>query len=761
MTAISRISKIRHPGTLHNFDWPKDLVKFGRYNLIYGLNGSGKTTISKLFRVLETGKNPANCEAVFSINENEKDIHGIDFGQETFPVRVFNRDFVSDNVFPSKREDMSPILVLGKDSIQKQREVQVLKSNLQTVQIALQTAQSRESNAKNNLDKHCINHASTIKEMLRSSGVNFYNNYNKSNFRERTEKMIRDKDAASHRVNRKDHSTLMQKQRAMPKRKIPDITYRLPDVTKYVMEVFSLLKKTVISVSIQSLKENARLSSWIHQGLDLHKSQHTDQCLFCEQTLPGDRLAKLEAHFNTEYMQLLEALDSQTGKLQSELNSINAIRLPDSAQFYEHLSINYEDARKELDKMLGIVSDFLNLLMRELTVKKERIFECYTLDIHIPEVDLDVLERIKRVVKQHNTECNDFNSQVIQAKEKLETDFIASNLIDFVLLKDTIEVSQKHVDQISGRIKQFQNRIVQLESEIIEHRKPAEELNVDIRKYLGHGELQLTVKDTGYETTRNNTSAEGLSEGETTAIALLYFLKSLQDRRFDLNKGVVVLDDPVSSLDANALYLAFGFIRERVRNAEQLFILTHNFTFFRQIKDWFYHINKRHRKKGISQRPARFYMLDWEFNGNQRSSTLRPLDPLLAQYGSEYHYLFSCIYQKAQSTSATKLKENYVLPNMARRLLEGFLAFRQPQMPGDLRQKLENVQLEESKKIRILRFLHTYSHSDSIRESEHDPSLLAETHSVLQDLLDLMEREDVKHYEAMVKLTVETRENGG
>lgn len=34
--------------------------------------------------------------------------------------------------------------------------------------------------------------------------------------------------------------------------------------------------------------------------------------------------------------------------------------------------------------------------------------------------------------------------------------------------------------------------------------------------------------------------------------------ESLQDRSFDLTHEVVVLDDPVSSLDANALYLAFG-----------------------------------------------------------------------------------------------------------------------------------------------------------------------------------------------------------
>ena len=68
MTVIDRISKLKHPGTLHDFTWPQDLPEFGRYNLIYGWNGSGKTTISRLFRALEMQTAPANCEIEFSIN---------------------------------------------------------------------------------------------------------------------------------------------------------------------------------------------------------------------------------------------------------------------------------------------------------------------------------------------------------------------------------------------------------------------------------------------------------------------------------------------------------------------------------------------------------------------------------------------------------------------------------------------------------------------------------------------------------------------
>ena len=90
-------------------------------------------------------------------------------------------------------------------------------------------------------------------------------------------------------------------------------------------------------------------------------------------------------------------------------------------------------------------------------------------------------------------------------------------------------------------------------------------MNAELRSYLGRDELQFQMKETGYTLTRSGKSVSHLSEGERTAIAFLYFLKSLQDRSFDLRNGVVVIDDPVSSLDANALFFAFGYMKERTK----------------------------------------------------------------------------------------------------------------------------------------------------------------------------------------------------
>ena len=136
------------------------------------------------------------------------------------------------------------------------------------------------------------------------------------------------------------------------------------------------------------------------------------------------------------------------------------------------------------------------------------------------------------------------------------------------------------------------------------------------------------------------------------------------------------------------------------------------------------------------------------------------LDPLLERYDSEYQYLFSRIYSEAHGTSATSLEENYILPNIARRLLEGFLAFRQPQISGELWKKMEAMNFDQAGKLRILRYVHTYSHSDSIGEPEHDLSLLAESRAVLLDILRFMEIHDPDHVRAMVQISRGSAQNG-
>ncbi|MGI6099679.1 MAG: AAA family ATPase, partial [Kiritimatiellia bacterium] len=203
--------------------------------------------------------------------------------------------------------------------------------------------------------------------------------------------------------------------------------------------------------------------------------------------------------------------------------------------------------------------------------------------------------------------------------------------------------------------------------------------------------------------------------------------------------------------DSNALFHAFGFMKDRTKEAGQLFILTHSHSFFRQVKNWFNHLPNQN-KKDVNVRPGRFYMLTSNVTGGNRSSSISKLDSLLHEYESEYHYLFSLVYEAANSEEEAGLQQNYHLPNIARRLLESFLAFRQPSKSGELRQQLDVIDFDVAKKTRILRFLHTHSHAGQISDPEHDPSILIETKQVLNDLLCLIQKDDDRHFDQMKAL---------
>jgi wobble nucleotide-excising tRNase len=145
-------------------------------------------------------------------------------------------------------------------------------------------------------------------------------------------------------------------------------------------------------------------------------------------------------------------------------------------------------------------------------------------------------------------------------------------------------------------------------------------------------------------------------------------------------------------------------------------------------------------------------MLATEFVGGARTAKLEVLDPFLHQYESEYHYLFKRVYEEAHKAIAPSLEAYYAIPNIARRLLEAFLAFRIPDKPGELFQKLECIDYDAAKKTRILRFLHTYSHFDQVAEPDHDPSVLSETPAILLEVLGLMRACDPAHFKSMEQL---------
>ena len=551
------------------------------------------------------------------------------------------------------------------------------------------------------------------------------------------------------------------KLKANKKETIEPIAFVAPDLNGIQNKVVSLLSESITSSFIEQLKQDAELSRWIETGLGLVKSKNTGNCLFCEQTLPSNRIDSLEAHYNDAFRQFMEKLESSKHYIDDNLAGISNAKLAfiDHVRFYDHFQESYIQSTQECKQSLGNLEDWLKTCKQALENKRNNPFEAVNFEQNTPVILWTGYDEIEGLIRKHNQETSAFEASINAARKAVEYHYVASKFESYHLHLEQASTAERKITRLGGYngcISRLNSKISTIERDIKNHRKPAEELNKSLKKYLPHCDIQFIVKDTGYVISRGGFPAKDLSEGEKTTIAFLYFLQSLEDKDFNLKEGIVVIDDPVSSLDSNHMYQTFALMKERLKEAGQLFILTHSFTFYRQVKNWFHNIAKQKPQRDNELR-VKFYMIEKTIDNRGKCSDIIPINKLLREQESEYHYLFSFVYKASQSGG-----EHYSLhaPNAARRLLESFMAFKCPAKIGSLYKQIEDVQdFDFQKKIKIDRLLNTQSHNGYVSDVDDDFAILSEIPNVLTNVMELIEHLDKQHYDAMISLVATPNAN--
>ena len=105
---INRIQKLGAVGRFDSFEWPDDTPDFRRVNLVFGYNGSGKTTISNALRLFSHSEAARSSELFSEMSSGRdpgvvvrfdgKDQH-YDSDAPRAPIYVFNADFVTEHVY--------------------------------------------------------------------------------------------------------------------------------------------------------------------------------------------------------------------------------------------------------------------------------------------------------------------------------------------------------------------------------------------------------------------------------------------------------------------------------------------------------------------------------------------------------------------------------------------------------------------------------------------------------------------------------------
>lgn len=746
---------IKDLGVFRDLTWPKDLDPFGRYNLIYGWNGSGKTLISKVFAALESGHKLDVGAAKLELTSGDQvDHEAFSEWSRKLQVRVFNREFVEKNVFGTQGE-IDPIFVLGEKNKEAQQELNQLKGEVQKKEAEMDSLKRLKEEKKGEFDRFCTDSARIIRETLRGHGQDNYATYERPQFKRTAETLLKQNPLESI-LEEAELSQQLNFIRSERRSYIQPVKFSFDAARELAEEACSLCELSITAKVIEELKARPDVNNWVREGLQLHQKYGTDKCLFCNQQLSKERLGALEGHFSDQYSRLVQNIELLIQKVRKSIVEAQSLQLPDEAKFYPDLQQNYRTNRLELENILRKYTESLKSIQAVLELKKSNPFERF--DNRVPSFNIfgdEAIKKVNEVIEEHNERVENHEELVRQAKVRIGKSLVAQRLQDYARLNEEIETLNNKIGEVKTQIEQIKNRQGELERSLREHRRPAEELNQDLASYLGHSEIRFEASETGYRIIRRGTLAKSLSEGEETAIAFLYFLKTLEDKDFHKGDGIVVVDDPVSSLDSNFLYCAFGFMKNRLKDVGQLFVLTHNFLFFRAVRRWFGKIAKN------KQDLVRYYMLEVTTENDVRESRIVQLDPLLRNFESEYHYLFSLVYKASTGGYNNGLVQYYNLPNVARRLLEAFLEFKVPggNMLYDKLEALPDEIIDPAKRARICRFCDTHSHLNIIDDIEQDSVVLGESPSIAREIMELIKTVDTTHFDHMLKL-INEKHNG-
>lgn len=364
-----------------------------------------------------------------------------------------------------------------------------------------------------------------------------------------------------------------------------------------------LLKKEITgskNSTFSTLLDNLQNSDWVNSGLEyVEKQTEPAHCPFCQQKIDKQHLLdELKSCFDKSYEQDKLKLRHIYDNYKRQIDSISIDASFEQNNLLKDLSSKYESAFEKLKSSLN----------RNLDTIKEKIStpsKPITLNPVITE-----LNSLNEVIKSANDKINDFNAKIDQKdltiKEleklfweniRLKYDVIITN---YQVDESLFDKEQKDFDSEISRIKieiDKQDNIITEQSKMVSNIDEAVisinnrlvELGIDSFKIEKYDEDKAEYKLIRFEESEDNIF-ESLSEGEKMIISFLYFIEECRgkdDSKTADKKKIVVIDDPISSLSHIYVFNIGTLIKSEFFGSskfyEQIFVLTHNLYFFYEL----------------------------------------------------------------------------------------------------------------------------------------------------------------------------------
>lgn len=636
----------------------QNLTKLRKINFIYGANGSGKTSISRVIaaptdhpacKIHWTNKHPLEC-------------------------LVYNADFVERNF----RSSLPGIFTLGEHNaaIQdqvalQQKKITETEEDISARNISLHGKDGKSgklgerSTLRENIENECWKLQKRHEADFQSAFTGARGS--KARF---CDKILSEWDSNQAQLRPLDE---LQKRAAIifDKGLTRENTISVPDNSELTrLEAIPILKKRAVGqgdVDIAGLIDRLGNSDWVKHGFN-YFLRSTPQCPFCQQNIDTDLAKRIGDYFDETYKRDIEDIARLVAKYEA------------ASVAYLHLLTNVSQTgsryidTNQLAELVERVTARLALNGQHIARKQKEPSAVVILE---DNTDLfseitEFLTAANEAITKHNLAVDDISNQkkiltaeiwkylLREGKERLSDYHKKITAVEKAITGINASLTDKHKALTTER-----QTLRDLEKSVTSVQPTVNEINTLLASF-GFRCFKLATagnKRNLYEIVRldGTNAATSLSEGEKTFVTFLYFYHLIYGSIYETgitNNRVIVFDDPISSLDSDILFIVsslikrvFGLCLARNSLIKQVFVLTHNIYFHKEVS-----FNSERNKTRLADETF------WIVKKIDDVSTLEAFD----------HNPIKTSYELLWFELRSEKRSNLTIQNTLRRILENY-----------------------------------------------------------------------------------------
>ena len=716
--------------------FPEEMADLAAVNFVYGSNGTGKTTISRL---VANEMDYPDCQISW---------HG------TTPLKtlVYNRDFVEKNF--NQPDELKGIFTLGEKDKATLEQIETAYNDLTSINDDLTNLKTTLEGDESSGGK--VGELQELEEELTEKCWVLKQKYDET-FQEAFKGYRgRKQDFKVKLINESTTNSAAAVPLAELKRKAETVFGDTPQQEEILVipnwknllnqETDPILKKKVIGksdVDIAAMILKLGNSDWVKEGRKFYDPEERI-CPFCQQ----DTGVSLEKSLNDYFDETFETDSAAISKLHGDYKS-------DSLSLLQNLQTVLTSPSKFLNQeKLQAEYDLLESKTNSNTkrIEEKQREPSRQMDLNSLKNNLDAikthLDTANTAIREHNlmvrnlrVEKTDLTQQVWRylLDHEINHDLASYNSRKNSLKNAIASLNEKIGIKNKDKYTKEQE-VKRLEKETISIQPTIHDINGFLTSFGFQGfVLAKSERERFYKIQRPDGSdaKETLSEGERNFIAFLYFyhlLKGSESESGITSDRVVVFDDPVSSLDSDILFIVSSLIKkifDDVRNetgtVKQVFVLTHNVYFHKEVS-----FNSR-RQAEQKLRDETFWVVR---KSNQISKIVEyDTNPIKTSY--------ELLWAEVRNQN----RDNLAIQNTLRRILENYFKILGGVDPDKI------CDFFDGKEKQICKSLFSWVNDGS--HSAHDSLYISIDESVVESYLDVFKQifektNQIAHYEMMM-----------